>query len=277
MVISHLELLNSSIRHRRNSLDLLNYYIEKRLKRGKNVIIVIDGDTGSGKSTSSLSLASMHDYMYRKNPDFAVQNLVTFSAGEFVALVGYLLMGGEAFYRRRFTIFEEAGQGLAIKQAGAVKEFENQLDVFRKWQINTILNLPDRDDIQRIAMKHAHFIIFIKDIDEKRRIAYGYWRKRVRTEKGTFFINPYLAQKGIYDTNASGAYIEIPFCDSILWKKYEEQKDLFIKRVNRQSLSRILRLANLRSDLTVSTMRPQYMEKVTLILNEKPEILMEGK
>lgn len=277
MVISHLELLNSSIRHRRNSLDLLNYYIEKRLKRGKNVIIVIDGDTGSGKSTSSLSLASMHDYIYRKNPDFAVQNLTIFSAGEFVALVGFLLAGGEVLYRRRFTIFEEAGQGLAIKQAGAVREFENQLDVFRKWQINTILNLPDREDIQRITLKHAHFIIFIKDIDEKRRIAYGYWRMRIRTEKGVFFVNPYLAQKGIYDTRASGAYIEIPFCDPTLWKKYEEQKDLFVKTMNRQSLSRILRLANLRSDLTVSTMRPQYWDKVALILNEKPEILMEGK
>ena len=181
MTFRSLELLGDIAKprtERRNAYQLLLNDIKRRLARGKNAIIVVDGDTGSGKSTLCMRIAWDIDPLWREDPETAARGLIIFSAAEFTALVGYLLQGGEEWYRGRFIVFEEAGAGAsqALASSAAVQELGHQLDVFRQWQINIIFNMPSRDEIRSLVYRHAHYVIWCRDINERERVVIARWK-----------------------------------------------------------------------------------------------------
>jgi hypothetical protein len=256
-----LDLLKSITENRKhtNSLQLLKNEVNKSLDRGKNVIIIVQGDTGSGKSTASLSLAAELDPIWHEKTHFAATTLTIFSALEFIILEGYLLKHGGEIYRRRFITVEEAESGVSgIAMAAAVQEFEKHIQVFRQWQINLILNLPFADDIPNIKNKVTHHIIWTIDIDEFNRIVLARWRQRVRFENKALFVNPYLKRQGIYDPSYPGAKLRIPFAHDRIWKAYQDEKQKFFIELNRKSYYRILRTSRQRSDLSVAIIRDHF-------------------
>ena len=273
MTFRNLDLLGYISAPRRvgsNAYELLLRDIQNRLKRGKNAIIVVDGDTGSGKSTLCMRIAWDMDPLWREDPETAARGLIIFSAAEFTALVGYLLQGGEEWYRGRFIVFEEAGAGAsqALASSAAVQELGHQLDVFRQWQINIIFNMPDRSEIRSLVYRHAHYVIWCRDIDEKSRTVIARWKKRFRTENRIAFVNPYLARANILDTRAPGALMRVPWAPSEIWEHYQYEKRRFFEELNKRSLMRIVRLSRVRGDLSVSTMRSQFVEMAKLVVPE---------
>lgn len=262
---------------RANSYELLLHEIRWRLVRGKNAIIVVDGDTGSGKSSASLRVACDVDLFWLRDAEVAASTLTIFSAAEFTALVGFLLQGGEEWYRGRFTVFEEAGAGAssALASSASVQELGHQLDVFRQWQINVIFNMPDRQEIRSLMYRHAHFVIWAKDVDPKRRVVMARWKKRFRSERRIAFVNPYLLRRGIIDPRAPGAYVEIPWAPREIWDLYQEEKQRFFEELNRRAMKRILRLARARSDLSVSTMRDHFKDIAERIASETEDDVQE--
>jgi len=264
-------LLRVPARHvRGNAYELLLRDIANRLRRGKNAIIVVDGDTGSGKSSLCMRLSWDCDSFWRHDPETASRGLILFSAAEFTALVGYLLQGGEEWYRKRFTVFEEAGAGAsqALASSAAVQELGHQLDVFRQWQINVVFNMPDRSEIRSLVYRHAHYVIWCKDVNEKERVVIARWKKRVRTERRIAFVNPYLARANIIDPRTPGALMKVPWAPAEIWKPYQFEKQRFFEELNKRSLMRIVRLSRVRGDLSVSTMRSQFVEMAKQVVPE---------
>ena len=75
-------------------------WIKRRIKQNRNLIGIFVGDTGSGKSLSSISLAEQID------PEFSVERIV-FTVQELITLVnsGKLKPGS-------VVIFDDAGLGV---------------------------------------------------------------------------------------------------------------------------------------------------------------------
>lgn len=246
----------------RNTLEYLRESIQKRLSRGKNVIIIIHGDTGSGKSTASLSIASICDPIWLEDPAFAATTLTLFSAFEFIILEGYLLKKENEFYRGRFIVIEEAESSISgIAQAAAVQEFAKHIQVFREWQINLILNLPFSEDIKKIKNAVAHHDIWTIDINEYERVVKARWKRRIRVGEKVFFVNPNLLKRNIFDPSALGAKLKIPFADDKIWRAYHKEKHKFFTELNKKSYKRILRTTAVRGDLSVAIVRP-HLRKI---------------
>ena len=81
-----------------NSVWLLQWF-NHRIQKNRNVIALFIGDTGSGKSLSSIRLAE------RVDPSFNVDRIV-FTVQEFVSLVNSGLSPGSVI------IFDDAGLGI---------------------------------------------------------------------------------------------------------------------------------------------------------------------
>ena len=82
----------------KNSVWLLQW-IRNRIKKNRNLIALFIGDTGSGKSLSSIRLAE------RVDPNFSVDRIV-FTVKEFLDLVNSGLPAGSVI------VFDDAGLGI---------------------------------------------------------------------------------------------------------------------------------------------------------------------
>jgi len=268
MTFAKLSLLSERTPASLNSYDFLVSEIKKRLARGKNVIIVVDGDTGSGKSTLCLRLAADLDQYWINEPLAAAKNLVVFSAAEFLSIVHFLLRGGEEWFRHRFIVFEEAGAGMRIGAAGAVQESKKVLEVFRQWQISVIFNVPDREIIRDVLYEHAHHVIWCRDVNFSERVTIARWKQRYRSESKIAFVNPYLLREGIVYSRVPGALLRVSWAPSEIWEPYQREKEHFFELLTERSLKRIKRLSKVRGDLSEAIAREQFENLVGEEINE---------
>lgn len=137
----------------------LNHWFKSRVENNKNVLIVISGPTGSGKTYNGLSCCEGW-YKYNFNDEFPIDN-VCFSIGELAKRINTLkkegkLRKGEAF------IFEEAGAnfGNLDFQNKLNKMFQYILQSFRSMNLILIMTLPVLTMLNKSARQllHAHFI-----------------------------------------------------------------------------------------------------------------------
>jgi len=278
-MISGLELLSlPEDRRSGRGYEKLKRKVKKRLDKGLDCIILVEGERGYGKSSMCFSMAYDLDPKWREDPKFATKYLTIYSALEFTILVNYLLNYGkeaEEFYRRRFIVFEEVGVGASsfLASSAAVQELAHQLDVLRQFQINLIMNTPLADEVQQLKFRYAHFLIFCTHRDDSRRKVYGTWKIRVRTEDKITFVNPVLAERKIVDPKFPGMRIVVPYCPEHIWELYQHEKKRFMKDVNTQGLKRIMRLKRVRSDLITANLRPQFVNLLDRDMEVKPEFL----
>lgn len=213
--------------------------LKERLSRGKNNVIIVDGDTGSGKSSVCISVAKM---MY---PAFNPRIHVVFSAREFMQVLGHLLDRDQESqnYRGAFIVLEEA-ETSSEGSVGAVQEFRKTLDVFRQWQVSVLINLPSRDRVSGLQYEVATHLIWTRDVDEGRRVVKAYWRRRYRSETRIWFAHP-------RDPNISmGARMEVPWVDKETWEAYQREKHKFFNILREMSMRRIERLAVRTGDIS---------------------------
>lgn len=231
----------------------LAWYVNWRLRNDYDTYIVIDGDKGTGKSTTTLRLFETFD----KKPNI---RQVFFNAATVLYLIKELLRDYRVAknWTGKWGVLEEWGQATEVTQAGAVQEMLKASDVLRKYKINFLINLPNRYRLpKQLLYDHATIWIWCKGRDKNKGKVYASWRLRLRWEDGVEMVNPdcvsihpvtqehRLIRTDIYKI---GKPIVFNFCSSELWEKYERWKDqYFINYQIPAALSRIKRLSQARN------------------------------
>lgn len=130
----------------------LNNWFASRFDANKNVLLVVVGATGSGKSYSCIGMAESW-YKYRfKNKEFPLENIV-FSLGE-----GARRLKGETLEKGEFIIVEEAGvvANALDFQNKLVRLFNYILQSVRCKNIGIIFNLPNFSLLNKTGRSLAH-------------------------------------------------------------------------------------------------------------------------
>lgn len=138
-------------------------WVRKRIKHGKNAIIAVAGQTGSGKSYISLKLAQLIQ------PDFSIHN-VCFSPKKLIQLVneGNLAPGS-------CIILEEAG--VLVSSRAFYTQINRAVialtETFRSSRLILIINLPTFHGLDSRVRALVHLLIQTTgiDMDERRSIA----------------------------------------------------------------------------------------------------------
>ena len=128
-------------------------WIRNRIKKNRNLIALFIGDTGSGKSLSSIRLAETVD------PNFNVDRIV-FTVKDFLALVNSGLPPGSVI------IFDDAGLGINARlwQEVSARIFGMLTQGFRYKQIITFITVPDESFIERQSRKLVHIRFEASDV-----------------------------------------------------------------------------------------------------------------
>ena len=127
-------------------------WIQRRISQNRNANLVFVGDTGSGKSYSSISLAEKID------PGFSAERIV-FTTLDFLKLVNSNLPAGSA------VIFDDAGLGIPARewQATSAKIFGKLFQGFRYKNLVTMITVPNIAFIERQSRMLMHLYLEATD------------------------------------------------------------------------------------------------------------------
>ena len=134
-------------------------YIKQRIKKHKNFLVVVCGETGSGKSLSAVRLAEIID------PNFNAGRIV-FEPNKFLQLVK-----GSGLKAGSVIVLDESGVGMNNRNwFSAYNKIMNFiLQTFRYKGIIVIFTLPDLSFLDSSARKLLHCYMRPKRIDFKRK------------------------------------------------------------------------------------------------------------
>ena len=127
-------------------------WIQRRISQNRNANLVFVGDTGSGKSYSSISLAEKID------PNFSSDRIV-FTTLDFLKLVNSSLPAGSV------VIFDDAGLGIPARewQATSAKIFGKLFQGFRYKNLVTMITVPNITFIERQSRMLMHLYLEATD------------------------------------------------------------------------------------------------------------------
>ena len=127
-------------------------WIQRRINQNRNANLVFVGDTGSGKSYSSISLAEKID------PGFSAERIV-FTTLDFLKLVNSNLPAGSV------VIFDDAGLGIPARewQATSAKIFGKLFQGFRYKNIVSMITVPNITFIERQSRMLMHLYLEATD------------------------------------------------------------------------------------------------------------------
>lgn len=195
-----------------DSVWLIQWFYH-RIRKNRNVIALFVGDTGSGKSYSSIRLAE------RLDPDFSADRIV-FTVQDFIKLVNSDLPRGSVI------IFDDAGLGIPARewQNMASKIFGQLTQGFRYKQILTFITVPDESFIERQSRKLVHIRFEATDVQ-------GVMKPKL-TSRNPFDPERPLAKyprirRGISEIQIKTVKFALPSKD--LREKYEDAKNKYMQ------------------------------------------------
>lgn len=200
-------------------------YIKNRLnKNNQNFLGLIQGQTGSGKSWASISLAMAIDHK------FSMENIV-FDAKELIEFVIHRSYKGGA------VVFEEAGVGLHNLSfwTDTNKGANKILQTFRHKNLALIMNSPEGSFIDSQSMKLIHCVMSTVGINRRRRysrvnfhfIKPNYWKK----DKP--YRNPLRVYNNVTKSWASCTELNVNAPPQPVIEQYERMKIKYTTELNR--------------------------------------------
>ena len=197
----------------KNSVWLLQW-IRNRIRKNRNLIALFIGDTGSGKSLSSIRLAE------RVDPNFNVDRIV-FKVPDFLALVNSGLPPGSVI------VFDDAGLGINARlwQEMNARVFGMLTQGFRYKQILTFITVPDETFIERQSRRLVHIRFEATDVQ-------GLMKMKLLS-RNTFDPEHPLAKfprihRGLSEITVKMVKFRLPSDD--LREKYEAKKKEYMER-----------------------------------------------
>lgn len=232
---------------------------ERIFKQNKNALIIVCGETGSGKSYVALRIAEIF------NPRFSIRYVV-FSAEEFMELInsGKLKKGS-------VIIWDEAGVGIPAKEWYSIsnKMINYVLQVFRKENLIVIFTTPSFTFIDAATRRLFHAYIETRRIDYKRKQAVVVWMKvQYNPRFGKDYFKHHRA------TNSEGIEVvkklRFNLPSQKLMDEYENKKIYFAKKLYSETEQELkdIREGKEKSRLTVEQMAKQVLEKKQMFIRE---------
>tara|TARA_Y100000310_G_C20517674_1_gene732023 strand:- start:143 stop:988 length:846 start_codon:yes stop_codon:yes gene_type:complete len=188
----------------------------------KNVLMIICGETGSSKSYSAISLASMLSNKY----------YIIFNPLEFLKLItSKILKKGD------IIIFDEAGVGMSSREWYSIqnKLLGSVLQTFRNLNVGVIFTTPNLSFIDIQARKLFHYYMETANIDYKKELAYlkvFEIQHNSRYDK-TYFKHPKFKVDNRFITMS---HIEVQKPKPKQCKDYETMKLIYTEQLNRKAL-----------------------------------------
>ena len=136
-----------------------NDWIISRIKKNKNVLILVVGDTGSGKSWSCVSAAETLDPLFKPN-NACFGNLLNL----LTAMDQHIIKRGQC------AVFEEFGTQMSSRQS-LTKEnvgYSKILQTFRHEGFICFFNVPDLSFVDTHARRLFHALWIMDGIDESK-------------------------------------------------------------------------------------------------------------
>ena len=203
-------------------------YVKYKLRRNQSILALWVGDTGSGKSYSSISAALQLD------ENFNIDRIV-FDTKSFMALINSGLPKGSVI------IYDDAGVGISNKDwyTEQVRLFGKVVQTFRSKQIVTFITTPDISFIENQSR------VLLNLLMQSDPVSQGLFYPKVPYKPRNYSYrnaNIYYAYPRflIYDSNgaarkASVRQIRFPMPPTQLTQQYEEKKqkhmDMFYQDV----------------------------------------------
>lgn len=202
---------------------LLVEFIYNRLhKLNKNYIACFEGEPGSGKSLSAISLAASVD------EDFQVDQ-VAFTPLEFVRLIKKFDSPGN---KGRFIIYEEAGVTADNRtwQTPINRFLAYIAQTFRYTNLGVIFTVPHFGFIDKKLRLLLQALVWMRHIDYEKKVAYADYNV-VKVDKfGNFWLEPFIARPpGRRPVELNPVGFALPPKD--LMEEYEERKQAFTGRL----------------------------------------------
>ena len=146
-----------------NEGDVLYKYHQARFNTNKNVLGVILGPTGSGKSYTALRICEI-DYKKRFNKPFPIEN-VTFSIGETIKRIQEIQKSGRKGELIMPDDIGAAGYGALEFQSKTSKMFSYILQAFRSLNIGLMMTLPVLTMLNKSGRQLIHYQLVTDGID----------------------------------------------------------------------------------------------------------------
>lgn len=203
-------------------------YIKQRIRRNKNMLMLISGATGSGKSYCSLRIAQELD------PEFNIERCV-FTGIELMDLINSGKLGSG-----NVIVFEEAGIDLSNRswQSTMNKLLNFLLQTFRHKNFILIFNSPYADFIDKSSRKLFHSECQTLSIDFKNkqvRLKPLLIQYNSRNEKFYYKFLRCVTKDGVLPVKVWR--VDMP--DAELLKQYERKKNEFTSRLNKNILEEL--------------------------------------
>ena len=132
---------------------VLEAEIGSRIKSNRNYIGLVAGDTGSGKSWSSIRIAEM------LSPSFTPDNIV-FDTISFIRVLKRLT--SQAGGKGQFIIYDEAGSDLSARRSMSETNVQMSaiLEMLRFTLVNVLFTVPSvkQADINISRLAHGHIV-----------------------------------------------------------------------------------------------------------------------
>jgi len=160
-----------AISHFSEATQLFIKKIHNRVESGKNALILVVGETGSGKSYSCIELA-LGLYLYRHGKPQEVEDFMahmSFTLEEFLDS----LIGAEK-RKKQIYIWEEAGVSINNKkwQSKTNQIMGYLTQTFRTLQHIVFINVPCTSFIDKTVRQLLHYEITARRIDKKNKLCF---------------------------------------------------------------------------------------------------------
>ena len=225
------------------------HLIQGRVHTENNCLLIVEGETGSGKSAEALNLAQHFD------PYFSSKR-IAFTGKEFLDLLPYVPHKG-------WIVLDEVGVSLSHRQWQSELNFQvmQVIQSFRFKLINVIFTVPSASYIDKVAREMCHYLLRM----QKRGQASVYRIVKSPFEGRTF--TPFIGT----------VHSEMP--TQMLWKEFKEmhaehQEALYEKSRKQMEAKAIKDSERLESALLPKDTIENLKEKALLIL---PQIVNVNK
>jgi ABC-type dipeptide/oligopeptide/nickel transport system ATPase component len=196
---------------------------DRLLKQNKNVLIMIVGSTGSGKSYSAIKLAQTI------NPNFDVKVHLVFSGRDFIKL-----LNSGTLKRGDVICWDEAGVGIGARNwsTDENKKAVEVLQTFRHLNLCVIFTCPDVRFVDINVRRLYHWLFETVSIDYKNNLCK---LKPLTIQVNYRFGKEYYKYPRTRDRNGRIIKItslEVSRIDKDTERKYEDMKNKFTEELN---------------------------------------------
>ena len=230
-----------AIAHYPQSLQIFLRKIVNRIDKGKNALAVFVGETGSGKSLSSVQLIlAINLYMHGKEPENEeTMSQVFFKAKPFVVkmreLSKILKDQGKKKIKTKVWVWDEAGVEVSHKAHASIKNrVINWLaQTFRNLGQIVIFTVPSLSFIDSNVRKLLHIYLEAVSIDIKKKMCIVKpleMQYNVRMDKIYYHYFKYPTNDGMIEIDFMG----VPKVSDELEDLYEQKKNEFTDNLNKQ-------------------------------------------